>query len=80
MARKAPRPVNVPLVIHATTAPSAQGKTITDQAPSAANLMTASLTAALRTVKSCHEISIQVIAAAKPPKQRYSLKLYPCSL
>ena len=76
LARKAPRPVNVPLVIHATTAPSVQGKTITDQAPSVANLMAASPTAALRTMKSCQNICIQEIAAARPPKQRYWLTFH----
>ncbi len=79
LARKAPRPVNLPLVKHATRAPSAQGKTITDQAPSVWKLMTESpATAALRTVKSCHTISIQTRAAAKPPKSRYSLPSSTC--
>ena len=82
LARKAPRPVNLPLVKHATRAPSAQGKTITDQAPSVGKLMTESpaspATAALRTVKSCHTITIQTRAAAKTPKSRYSLPSSTC--
>ena len=63
------RPVNLPLVKHARTAPSAQGKTITDQAPFV-NLMTASPTAALRPMKSCQKVKVQTCAAAKTTEHR----------